>query len=322
QGELEHRHVKRFYARTNKIKYEIQIAKHQRRSALLRALREHDDYVPRRERLRLARRARSMASTSQPNELSGHESDRRADSPLPPTHPRDHHAISQTRRLSLRLRNWLAQHDSDPAVQNFIPLLRAHLLGRMLDPGSMNEPAAFTNRQLDGIEIQDERIYRHKTLRLNYTTYDMRRDQDVIKPSTHADIMLLADDTSDAHPFWYARVVDIFHADVRYTGPGATRSMQKWQRVEFLWVRWFELDVSDKYMSGFQERRLPRLRFIDTADPNKTPFGFVDPSDVLRGAYIIPAFAYGTTGDLLPPSRLARRAADNDEDYELYYACM
>ncbi|KAI0349053.1 hypothetical protein OH77DRAFT_1525957 [Trametes cingulata] len=321
-GELEHRHVKRFYARTNKINYAIQIAKHQRRAALLRALRQHDDYVPRRERLRMERAARLKESGSTSNELSSQDSDRRPDSPLPLTNPHDHHAISQTRRLCLRLHNWLAEHDRDPAAKNFIPLLRAHLLARMLKPTPADTHAAFSDRLLDGVEIQDDRIYRHKTLRVNYTTYNMRRDQDVIKPSKHPDIMVLADDytTPDAHPFWYARVIDIFHADVRYTGPGATRSMQKWRRMEFLWVRWFEVD--EDVPCGFQERQLPRLRFIDTTDSDKDPFGFLDPREVLRGAYIVPAFVHGTTNTLLPPSKLARCSTDQDEDFEYYYACL
>lgn len=73
---------------------------------------------------------------------------------------------------------------SDVPAQNCIPLLRAHLLGRLLDlpPGEGGEPGAFTDAQLDHIEAPNDRIYRDKVLRVNYTTYDIRRDQDIIKP--------------------------------------------------------------------------------------------------------------------------------------------
>ena len=61
-------------------------------------------------------------------------------------------------------------------------------------------------------------------MRVNYTTYDMRRDQDTINPRTHADVMVLnpGDEESEdeRHPYWYARVCGIFHANVLYLGPG------------------------------------------------------------------------------------------------------
>lgn len=198
-------------------------------------------------------------------------------------------------------------------------MLRQHLASRLLD-----EPAdGFTDIQLDAIDLQHDRIYRHKVLHINYTTYNMRRDQDTINPRTHPDILLLALNTgadSDPHPYWYACVIDIFHAQVRYTGPGATRRTHQWQCIEFLWVRWFELDP--QYEWGFQARRQPRLRFVNTTDACLVPFGFVDPNDVIRAAYIMPMFAYGQTSDILIPSSVARRSSDDDEDYEYYYGSM
>ncbi|OSC99224.1 hypothetical protein PYCCODRAFT_1416437 [Trametes coccinea BRFM310] len=298
--ELEHRHVKRFYVRTNKIRHALQIAKHQRRAALLRALRDVDSgYVPRRVRLQ---KRRSAARQER-------------DGVLAPTPPVVRYAISQSQRAPLRLRSWLTKHKEDAAVKNFIPLLRAHLFGRLTNRTDYDE---FTAQDLDHVHIDQERIYQHKSLQLNYTTYDMRRNQDVINPRTHADIMVLADNSVEAGTdrYWYARVLDIYHAFVRYSGPDATRTSREWQRVDFLWVRWYESDPG--YPCGFQERRLPRLRFPDTNDPDLCPFGFVDPREVIRGAYIMPAFAHGMTSDLLGPSRLARRDAA-DSDYEYYY---
>ncbi|OSD02393.1 hypothetical protein PYCCODRAFT_1410834 [Trametes coccinea BRFM310] len=327
-GELEHRHAKHYYARTNKLQYALQIAKHQRRATLLRAFRQFDpDYVPRRDRMkkqRLDAHSQKAAAASTRADIGGHEEDGRPDDPLPPTDPLDHYAMSQSRRLPIRLHEWLAQHDDDPATRDFIPILREHLLSRMLDPSEDSNSVSYTDHQLDGIEIENDRIYRHKQLRVNYTTYDMRRNQDVINPRRHRDIMLLAGDphrTDDDHPYWYARVIDIFHANVRYIGPGATRAMRKWQRMDFLWVRWFVHDLD--HLGSFQERQLPRLHFLEVQGNTAGDlFGFVDPGDVLRAAYILPGFNHGTTNELLGPSKLARRTSDNGEDYEYYYACI
>ena len=63
-------------------------------------------------------------------------------------------------------------------------------------------------------------IYQHKTMGLNYTTYDVRRDQDIIHPSTsQCNVMSLDSDASDDdHPFQSARVLGIFHTNVIYLG--------------------------------------------------------------------------------------------------------
>ncbi|OSD02519.1 hypothetical protein PYCCODRAFT_1477774 [Trametes coccinea BRFM310] len=327
-AELEHRHAKRYYRRTNRIGYALQIAKHQRRAALLRALRELDDYVPRRERRR--QRANNSHLASQPSRGAGvrkapqgkpqnsdeDEDENEDEEPLLPTPPVERYAISQTRRVPLRLSSWLTHYKQDSAIKNFIPLLRAHVFGRLMDRHDHDD---FTPEELDRVHIESDRIYRHKVLRVNYTTYDMRRAQDVINPRTHPDFMVHADSDSGSAdtPYWYGRVIDIFHAYVRYDGPGATSATRQWQRLDFLWVRWYENDPT--YPSGFQERRLPRMQFIDANDRDSLPFGFLDPRDVIRAAYLMPAFAHGTTYDLLGPSRLARRGQDTEEDYRYYY---
>ncbi|KAH7904119.1 hypothetical protein BJ138DRAFT_977516, partial [Hygrophoropsis aurantiaca] len=113
----------------------------------------------------------------------------------------------------------------------------------------------------------------------NYTTYDVRRGQDVVNPSTsHRNIMVLAnhstEDSRTQHPFWYARVLGIYHANVIYTGPGMLDYNPR--RMEFLWVRWYEI-VED--MAGWDACQLDRLRFPPMATDGA--FGFLDPKDVL-----------------------------------------
>ena len=46
----------------------------------------------------------------------------------------------------------------------------------------------------DSVLFKNDPMYNHQMIRFNYTTYDVRRSQDVIHPGTsHHDIMLLAD---------------------------------------------------------------------------------------------------------------------------------
>ncbi|PIL34014.1 hypothetical protein GSI_03722 [Ganoderma sinense ZZ0214-1] len=75
-GELEHRHIKQFYARTNKVGYAMQIARKQRKRAALRALRQHDTFTPLSETRRLDKdvkraqaeaRARAKPDTAEPD---------------------------------------------------------------------------------------------------------------------------------------------------------------------------------------------------------------------------------------------------------------
>lgn len=127
-------------------------------------------------------------------------------------------------------------------------------------------------------------------MRINYTTYDIRRCQDVVHPLTsHCDVMLLNNAAQPmAHPSWYcyARVLGIFHANVLYVGPG----MVDYQPhcMQLLWVRWFRSMPSS---SGWSARWLDALDFPPIYDENS--FGFIDPTDVMRGCHIVPAFSRG-----------------------------
>jgi hypothetical protein len=137
-------------------------------------------------------------------------------------------------------------------------------------------------------------MYRHHLARFNYTTYDVRRAQDVINPRTsHRDIMLLAStdnaSTDLGHPFLYARVLGIYHVNVIYTGEGMLDYNAR--KVDFLWVRWFEYDGSRSIR--WDDFKLDLVRFPPMA--TEGAFGFVDPRDVLRGCHVIPAFARGKT---------------------------
>ncbi|KZT01026.1 uncharacterized protein LAESUDRAFT_664748 [Laetiporus sulphureus 93-53] len=207
--------------------------------------------------------------------------------------------------------------------QNFLPLLKDHILGRLRGRPYDGDERGFSHQDHHTMIFEKNRMYFHKVLRVNYTTYDMRRMQDSINPRTHPNIMVAAheeddDDNPEAskHPYWYARIIGIFHVNVRHTGP--FRTSDEVQRMEVLWVRWYGRDVDA--LGGFETRRLHRIGFADGSDPNA--FRFLNPAVIIRAAHIIPAFAYGRTADLLPASPCARLPEEEDMDYEFYYVNM
>jgi hypothetical protein len=205
---------------------------------------------------------------------------------------------------------------STEITQDFLPRLKDHLLSRILNRPFDGDQPAFSDEDRSSITFVNNRLYKHKVLRVNYTTYDLRRCQDSMNPRTHADIMVLShedeEDESKRHPYWYARVIGIFHANVRHVGPNSTSSEP--QKMEFLWVRWFGRDLT--YRAGWRAKRLHRLGFDE-----QDPFGFLDPNVVIRGVHLIPAFAHGRTSEKLPPS-IARQPSENDEDWIYYYVAM
>lgn len=166
-------------------------------------------------------------------------------------------------------------------------------------------------------------IYSHKVMRVNYTTYDLRREQDTISIRTKPDIILLSrEDSPDSdgaapHPYWYARVIGIFHADVIHTGLQSKSLLP--QRMDFLWVRWLGRDYSRLHQCGWKARRLMRVGFQDGSSPGA--FGFLDPALVIRSVHLEPAFALGRTDEYLLPS-IARQPSDEDKDWAFYYVNM
>jgi len=107
--------------------------------------------------------------------------------------------------------------------QNFDQNLRNHLLAWILGcEFNGSDDHSFTNEDCTSICFNHGHIYKHKTVRINFMTYDMWQEQDSINPRTeHQDIIVLAHEDASCeeyHPYWYACVVEIFHADVYHIG--------------------------------------------------------------------------------------------------------
>jgi hypothetical protein len=176
----------------------------------------------------------------------------------------------------------------------------------------------FSDTQRNSIRLINNRLYRLRTMRVNYTTYDIRRDYDTINPRTHPFIMCKSPDTTPgAHPYWYASVIGIFAADVQHVG--AESRNPRPQRTEFLWVRWLGIEEGHRY--GRKYGQLPRLGFIP--DTDEDAFGFLDPSLVLRGSHLIPAFIHGRTDTLLCTTKPSEGRPDGScDDWASFYVGM
>ena len=106
--------------------------------------------------------------------------------------------------------------------QDFTQKLKDHILCRLLgiDPegGERSFPQATRNRLI----FVGDKLYRHKVLRINYTTYDNRRVQDSLNPRSYANIMVFSHEgqSENFHPYWYARIIGLFHAEIKFHEPG------------------------------------------------------------------------------------------------------
>ena len=256
---------------------------------------------------------------------------------LSPAAPETRYQVSDSQRFPVHIHEWLDRHRDDPATkvrlyscrsgmtphsvpQNFLPHLRDHLLARMLGKEYNGDEDGMSPADLRRLSIEKDRMYLHKVLRVNYTTYDMRRGQDSINPRTHPNIMLLAhedDDEAGEHPFWYARVLSVFHVYVRLASSFLSQP-DRVEKLDVLWVRWYGRDATAP--GGVETRRLHRVGFVPHEDPYA--FGFLNPACVVRASHIIPAYAHGQMRDLLPPSVCARRRDEGDMDYMYYYIGM
>ncbi|KAL0060725.1 hypothetical protein AAF712_012505 [Marasmius tenuissimus] len=277
-GEMCHQQVKRYYRLTNKREAAGQIAQRYRRNAML-----------------------------------GDSSFEDADAMVPELH----HQISNRHDHSIQLRPWLYSNPTDPARMDFIRKLKDHLLRRLLQrPFDGDTDEGFTDDQRNSVDILGNKIYEVKTLCINYTTYDVRRDSDLVN-SHHENCFIMVNSPveGDRHPFWYGRILSIFHAQISKKEAGGLISHGT-RRMEFLWVRW--LGVEPGYRSGRNVARLPKVGFVH--EDNEDSFGFLEPQAVIRASHLIPQFSAGRTNELLQTTEAtAARPQGEHDDWVNYY---
>ncbi|KAF7344219.1 hypothetical protein MVEN_01712600 [Mycena venus] len=279
-GELEHRRVKRFYARTNKNTAVRQMTFLERREqALLKIARAVGKANATAATPATPTETAASASAPKPKKKKTVTKKKRAyidfaeSESLPYTAPEEHHHISHSLNFPVSITEFLRENEGDPAIEDFLPKLKDHLLGHLIHPELSSEGSGyeFTPGQHFRLLIKNDRFYRHKVLRVYYTTYNVRRGQDSMNLRTRANILTLAPEGS-AHPFAYARITGVFHVNVVHNVPGASQFPTL---MEVLWVRNFRIDTS--FRAGFKAKRLHRLQFLPVDDPNV--FSFLNPDE-------------------------------------------
>ncbi|KAJ3526412.1 hypothetical protein NMY22_g10174 [Coprinellus aureogranulatus] len=222
--------------------------------------------------------------------------------PFTPPHVHHHMSLQVEPYNRIDLRKWLPSLKGDPAVKNFVPDLKTHILARLLGRLHEGDSVVFTTIELEQVIICNHLIYRHLVLRVNYTTYDLRRAQDSINPNGQANIQILARRGVSVpggveHPYWYARVIGVFHCVVKHRGP--LSKTHEAQTIQFLWVRWYGLD-EEGALNTFQSKRLPQMGFLEPGYDTAPAFGFVDPSEVIRAVHLLPNVQEGKSDTGLP----------------------
>ncbi|KAF8836278.1 hypothetical protein BDN67DRAFT_911495 [Paxillus ammoniavirescens] len=131
-----------------------------------------------------------------------------------PNRPNIHHIIGQSQNFPINILSFQMQNSDYPAVKNFIPKLKAHLLPCVKILYSDTQDCLLTHNEdhileadLGQVVLKGEWIYWHNLFHINYTTYDVHRVQDSVNPlPDHCNIVLLSPEPS-VHPFCYARVL-------------------------------------------------------------------------------------------------------------------
>ncbi|KAG1851402.1 hypothetical protein F4604DRAFT_1541102, partial [Suillus subluteus] len=99
----------------------------------------------------------------------------------------------------------------------FVPKLKDHLLSRLLSLDYDGNERVFTDAERNSVRFINNlnKVSQAKHLQINYTTYDVRRDQDTLKPGYGGAVMTLSrEHGDDTHPFWYAQVLGTFCVQV------------------------------------------------------------------------------------------------------------
>lgn len=308
QGELEHRRVKNFYARTNKnMGFTTQITTQYDRGAAIRLMRARLDAIE--------------SADNRTEVLRDIDDDGEPTPPPQLTYSRywmSHDVRSKNRHHILDFVNArpddLALHLHDDGTGwDFVSRLYDHLSLRLRGIHSGGEDQTLTAVERSQVLIKDDRFYEHKKLLVFSTTYDLQRCSHTIRPISHPDIMVQAADF-DEEPYWYGRVLLIFHIDCKL------RTSAHWQTFDVVFVCW--LAQNDP-----APRRLPRVGWFNSIDSSEAigAFGFTDPALIVRGAHIIPAFNAGRTNQILPGTSIARVGSTGDNklyDYNWSYVNM
>ncbi|TEB34018.1 hypothetical protein FA13DRAFT_1789210 [Coprinellus micaceus] len=181
----------------------------------------------------------------------------------------------------------------DPYRANFIQDLKLHLFPRIVGLLGYSEDDFGKDDWLNTVLV-DHRLFSHQILYVNYTTYDVRRSQDIVHVNTpQCNILLLnpvwdedPPHNLDKHPYLYAKALGVYHAHVSYLGVLPD---------DFVWVHWYD------FLESETEFSLDRVKFAKLTSDDA--LGFVDPADILRTVHLIPQFSEQESEPKPPPQK-------------------
>ncbi|RXW15845.1 hypothetical protein EST38_g10003, partial [Candolleomyces aberdarensis] len=295
-GEHWHGKNKGWSKRTSRKFIRKEISQHERRQARVKRIR---------------RQILSNAKSEEAREL--HEQQEAA------RNPDIHHYIGQSQQKPVLCTDYFQNGSlsTDVACSSFIRNLKQHLLPRFvaavepdLDAQQLSE--LIQAQEWANIILKDNRFYSHKIMRIKYTIYNTRRDEDIIHLDTdRCNVMLLNPEYSrgsSSHPFRYAKVIGILHAQVGYVGSiGRHGKTYEYRPTEFLWVRWYRVCPA-------ADLELDKAELLPLSDPES--LGFIDPNEVLRACHMIPCFK---NGKRYPDGKGMSEVAGDGTDWNLYF---
>ncbi|KAG9119749.1 hypothetical protein FRC07_005073 [Ceratobasidium sp. 392] len=205
------------------------------------------------------------------------------------------------------VQTWLSSQAQDSAVK-----LKRHLLACIR---GVPNGTTFSKPELDQVKLQYGQMYHHNTLRVNYTSYDILRQQDMLNAGTpHCFVMLPVETSNEskAHPFVYAKVLGVYHARVIHED-------RLPQRMDFVHVRWLYYDYEQP--GGWDHKRLDWLAYVtcSTNDDILDSFDFIDPASILRATHLIPDFCSKTTKTFLNLKKSIAYDSNKFGDWSAYY---
>ncbi|TEB33312.1 hypothetical protein FA13DRAFT_1589061, partial [Coprinellus micaceus] len=269
-GELFHRLPKAWFDRTDKRDYEAQLSAIERRQARLTLIRAQlgsgTSASPLHPILKVTVFSKSLE----------HE-------------PPSRYAIGATQNSPVDLLHFTPDPYvtyADPYLEGTIPKLKQHLLPRILSRLGYGSDDVM-KCDWTNVVLQGNRVFSHKLMQIEYTTYDGRQGQDVVHVDTpQCNVMLLNPNNphGSVHPYIYARVVGIFHGIVSYVGqlPDGSISYTS-HRIDFCWAHWYEFNKAN------HEFALERASPYPFNSPKA--LNFFDPADILRAVHLVPQFS-------------------------------
>ncbi|TFK16790.1 hypothetical protein FA15DRAFT_547396, partial [Coprinopsis marcescibilis] len=150
--------------------------------------------------------------------------------------------------------------------------------------------------------MKDNHIFSHKIMRIKYSGYDTRRDEDLVHVETdNCNFFILdpafgSNSADSQHPYCYRRILGIFHANfdliplLGYPLPiSANGDSLRELTVEFLWVRWY------KFHPATTPYELDTTSFLPISSNDS--LGFICLINIIRACHLIPRFTLAQSGN-------------------------